>query len=781
MVLENIHEQLLQGEMTVSVWGTGYIGYSTMANFAFSGVKCVGTDVVQEKVDMINKGVSPIENFEKWLGFDVKPIADSGLLKATTNWKSLLKPEIGVHMIAIPTEKDGKPYDVILEDVIRKISTIKPGKEPVIIIIESTLTPGRTDKVVIPILEKAGLKVGKDVLVGVAPRRDWFISPEKSLKNLPRIIGGTTQETTRIMKDVLSVICDHLLPAPDHKHAEMIKSIENAYRHAEITLANQLSLAYPEIDMEVVLKLVGTKWNIGCYSPDTSILTERGFEKVDNISEGDRIWSVNPESKVLELATAEKLYFGYFDGEMIRARKRRYGVDFLITPNHNLPIQVYNNPKNVKFIKAEEALSYRKIRLINKIIWTGIDSNIIPQSFREIIKTEKRQKKWLSLLGWFISEGSLWHKSGNYEVTVYQEKGKYHDEIFRLFKVLGFNPNQRIERGKGRIRVSNKDLFTYLKENVGHISYTKRIPKEALSLPPLQLKYIFESLMKGDGHKQNNQYKYTTVSKQLKDDVCELALKLGYHVKIRKQKHVFKIIITSVQNHELSPLKRTFKGGSFGPQLFKEKYKGNVYCPALDKNHTLIIERNGCVSINGNTYHPSFGTGGYCIPLSSQYVLLGAKNPEQLTILKSAIETDSRQPSVVAESIVKRGCKRVGILGLAYKGDIKVDILSPAIKIAQRLREKGVSVKIHDPLYMEQEIKKISGCETFRFPQDLQEFDAVLLVADHQLYRFTPNTVILNNLKKCKVVLDNTGIWQDIDFRKINVEYHVAGDKRWLE
>jgi nucleotide sugar dehydrogenase len=238
-----------------------------MANFAFNGVKAIGTDVIQEKVDMTNKGLIPIENFERWLGFDVKPLVENGLLKATTDWKQLVKKDVSVHMIAIPTEKDGRPYDVILEDVIKKISTFKTEKEPPIVIIESTLTPGRTNEVVVPIFEKAGLKVGKDILIGVAPRRDWFISPEKSLKNLPRIIGGTTLETTRIMKDVLSIICDHLLPAPDHKHAEMIKSIENAYRHVEITLANQLSLAYPQIDMEEVLRLVGTKWNIGTYRP----------------------------------------------------------------------------------------------------------------------------------------------------------------------------------------------------------------------------------------------------------------------------------------------------------------------------------------------------------------------------------------------------------------------------------------------------------------------------------------------------------------------------------
>jgi UDP-N-acetyl-D-mannosaminuronate dehydrogenase len=123
----------------------------------------------------------------------------------------------------------------------------------------------------------------------------------------------------------------------------------------------------------------------------------------------------------------------------------------------------------------------------------------------------------------------------------------------------------------------------------------------------------------------------------------------------------------------------------------------------------------------------------------------------------------------------------VGILGLAYKGDLKVDILSPTLRIAKTLKGKGVSVKIHDPLYTEQEIMKIAGCKTFRFPEGLQEFDAVLLVADHQMYKFTPNAVVLDNLKKCRLVLDNTGIWRDINFGKARIEYHVAGGSGWLK
>lgn len=436
-----LSEELLTGEKKLGVWGIGFIGFSSMAYFASKGVQCIGTDVDPDKIKLVNKGEIAIPNMEFWLGFDTKPLAKAGLIKATLNWKELLDGTVGVHLICIPTEKEGKPYNDILVDVINKITKIKKTDEPALVIIESTLTPGTTDNVIIPILQKGGLKVGEDILVGVAPRRDWFISPEKNLKTLPRVVGGTTPETTKIMKEVLEIVCDTVLPAPDHRHAELVKSIENAYRHVEITLANQLSLAFPHINMREVLRLVGTKWNIG-------------------------------------------------------------------------------------------------------------------------------------------------------------------------------------------------------------------------------------------------------------------------------------------------------------------------------------------------TYHPSFGTGGYCIPLSSQYVLMGAEHPEKLTILNATIETDMKQPYLVAESIIKRGSKKVGILGLAYKGDLKVCVLSPTIKIAEKLMENGIVVKIHDPYYTKEEIKKFSGADTFKFPEELGEFDTILITSGHRLYSFIPKEKILENLKNCKLIIDNVGIWKDINFGKI--KYYMVGEKNWL-
>ena len=442
---QHLRRELLEGKQKIAVWGTGYIGFSTMANFAAEGVTCVGTDVSERIVSTINSGKTPIPNMEYWLGFDPKYLVDSGMMTATQDWKKLINPEFAVHMIAIPTEKEDKPWDGALADVIDKISANWPKSgTPPLVIIESTLTPNKTDHLVIPTIQKNGLSLGKDILLGVAPRRDWFISPEKNLRSLPRIVGGTSLDTTTLMTEVLSIVCDHLVPAPDHRHAEIVKSIENAYRHMDITLANQLSLAYPNLNMIEVLKLVGTKWNV-------------------------------------------------------------------------------------------------------------------------------------------------------------------------------------------------------------------------------------------------------------------------------------------------------------------------------------------------NIYKPSFGSGGYCIPLSSQYVLEGAQKPEYLTLLRETVTSDSKQPEMVADRIVNSKLSNVGILGLSYKGDLKVHVLSPTIRMAKRLSERGAKVRVNDPYYTTEEINKLTGTEAFAFPDDLQDFDCIVIVAGHRIYKAIQEAKLMRYLKNCKLVLDNLEeTWRSFDWSSTRIEYHVAGDSKWL-
>ena len=141
-----LRAELLRGDRKVGVWGTGFIGYSTLANFAVNGVKCLGTDTNPSIVQAINDGRIPVPSMEYWLGFNPKPLVDARMIEATTDWRQLLKDEVAVHMVAVPTEKGDKPWDGALADVTEKMAKIdrKPNNPP-LMIIESTLTPGKAE------------------------------------------------------------------------------------------------------------------------------------------------------------------------------------------------------------------------------------------------------------------------------------------------------------------------------------------------------------------------------------------------------------------------------------------------------------------------------------------------------------------------------------------------------------------------------------------------------------------------------------------------------------
>jgi nucleotide sugar dehydrogenase len=259
-------EKILNGNTTVGVVGLGYIGFSTAAYFANSGANVIGVDIDKYKVDSFNEGTVYIDNIEFWLGFNYAPLVTKyGRAKASTSLSSL--SECSVVFITVPTERDGDPYMDILEDVVENLSSVL--NKNTLVVVESTMTPGTTQRVVVGGFSDNNRE---DIFVAVAPRRDWFVAGTgHTMKSIPRIVGSSTDEGASLAKDVLEIVCDKVIVADSHWEAEMIKSVENAYRHLDITLANQLTLANPGVNMRQVLDLVGTKWNINSYHPNLGV------------------------------------------------------------------------------------------------------------------------------------------------------------------------------------------------------------------------------------------------------------------------------------------------------------------------------------------------------------------------------------------------------------------------------------------------------------------------------------------------------------------------------
>ena len=261
-ILERKHGKIL-------VWGCGYIGLSTIAFFAKKKIHSIGFDIDKEKIKSLNNGKINIYGLQKWLGFDVNKLNLNRFAKGTNDLKELKNmDDIICHFVCVPTEKFGYPNFNSLKKVIKNIFNIKSNKfnRKQCIIIESTLTPNTTDKIIRKIFKSHKRRID-EYHFAVAPRRDWFENKDKTLETLDRVFGCSNENSNKIIKSILNIVTKNVHTASNYKVAEFVKSIENSYRHLEINYANELSLAYPDTNMREVLNLVGTKWNMNTYYP----------------------------------------------------------------------------------------------------------------------------------------------------------------------------------------------------------------------------------------------------------------------------------------------------------------------------------------------------------------------------------------------------------------------------------------------------------------------------------------------------------------------------------
>jgi UDP-N-acetyl-D-glucosamine dehydrogenase len=240
--------------------GGGYCGLTGAVHFAKAGVETIIYDLDQKVVDNLNAGHPKSGEFLRYLDSDIIELVKSGFLRATSDWDEIKNND--TFIIAVPSEKDGEPYDFIVRDMAEKILSISRDVPP-IIIIESTLSPGVGNDIV----EKAkesNLEVGKDYYLAICPRKDWFADEEKSVATLPRVVGGVTDECSRKVCNILSIVSKDI-HVTDHETAELTKALENAFLHVPCMFAHELALSLPHLDVSEALRLASLHWRIPTY------------------------------------------------------------------------------------------------------------------------------------------------------------------------------------------------------------------------------------------------------------------------------------------------------------------------------------------------------------------------------------------------------------------------------------------------------------------------------------------------------------------------------------
>jgi UDP-N-acetyl-D-galactosamine dehydrogenase len=251
----HLYDKLINREMKLSVIGLGYVGLPLAVAFS-KKVGVIGFDISKEKIELYKSGIDPTNE-----------IGDEGVKNSSvyfTNDESKLK-DCNFHIVAVPTPtNDDKTPD--LRPVIGASEVVGRNlSKGSIVVYESTVYPGVTEEICVPILEReSGLKCGQDFKVGYSPERINPGDKVHRLENIVKIVSGMDDKTLDIVAKVYELVIEAgVYRAESIKVAEAAKLIENCQRDVMISFVNELAMIFNKmnIDTKAVIDAAGSKWN----------------------------------------------------------------------------------------------------------------------------------------------------------------------------------------------------------------------------------------------------------------------------------------------------------------------------------------------------------------------------------------------------------------------------------------------------------------------------------------------------------------------------------------
>ena len=257
----NLYEKLVKGEEKLSLVGLGYVGMPIAVAFA-GKIKVVGFDLNEQKIELYKKGIDPT----KEVGDDV---IKNTAVEFTADAAKLREAKF--HIVAVPTpvNSDHTPDLSPVEGASRILGqNLTKGS---VVVFESTVYPGVTQEICVPILEKeSGLKCGEDFKIGYSPERINPGDKVHRLETITKIVSGMDEETLETVARVYELVVEAgVYRADSIKVAEAAKVIENSQRDINIAFMNELSIIFNRmnIDTKSVLEAAGTKWNFLKFQP----------------------------------------------------------------------------------------------------------------------------------------------------------------------------------------------------------------------------------------------------------------------------------------------------------------------------------------------------------------------------------------------------------------------------------------------------------------------------------------------------------------------------------
>jgi UDP-N-acetyl-D-glucosamine dehydrogenase len=256
MVKEQIISSIKAKQAHVGVVGLGYVGLPLLAEFARHGFQSTGFEVDESKAAQINSGESYIGDVDSSL---VKKLVEKKNLRATTDFDHLKECDAVIICVPTPLRKTKEPdVSYILAAAEEITKRLHPGQ---LIILESTTYPGTTDEVLLPMFEATGLKLDHDFLLAFSPERVDPGNPQFQTHNIPKVVGGVTDDSTEAAAFLYSQIVKDVHAVSSARVAETAKLLENTFRAVNIGMANEMArLCYAlNIDTWEVIRAAATK------------------------------------------------------------------------------------------------------------------------------------------------------------------------------------------------------------------------------------------------------------------------------------------------------------------------------------------------------------------------------------------------------------------------------------------------------------------------------------------------------------------------------------------
>ncbi|MDB4430865.1 nucleotide sugar dehydrogenase [Pseudomonadales bacterium] len=246
----------------IGIVGLGYVGLPLAVEFG-KHYETVGFDINEQRVKALNTGV------DETLEVSSQEMQVSQFLRYTNNSVDLLECDVYIVTVPTPIDQSKRPDLTPLEAASRLVGQfISPGN---VVIYESTVYPGCTEEVCLPIVEQqSGLLFNRDFFAGYSPERINPGDKERRVTNILKVTSGSNPEVAQFVDELYgSIVIAGTHLASSIKVAEACKVIENVQRDANIALVNELAMIFQRLDIntEDVLKAAGTKWNFLPFRP----------------------------------------------------------------------------------------------------------------------------------------------------------------------------------------------------------------------------------------------------------------------------------------------------------------------------------------------------------------------------------------------------------------------------------------------------------------------------------------------------------------------------------